>query len=839
MQTIKPSTSAITSPNELVKSTIASERIDAAIHILRDKIYSNKEKAALFETLSNAVDEHKKHNVKRPVEVYLTATNLVIRDYALGLSEEKVLQVFFQYFESTKNDSNLSIGGFGIGAKAPLSYTDNFTVTSYFGGKAITFASIINGKASYVTKVFEEESEEPTGIEVNIPLNTPTDYERFRDLLSDAFLMFGNGSKPPFIIFTAPAYTKKSVEILKQEWLKLKAEHSQDFKFDTDLWSERAMPLGLSDKLYGLRFALMEGENSFEQTNVKVNKLHDRLFVLHTTRMYAELSLFKSSFFSRMKFIAYDGDNCYELPLDRALFAKYDLKLFDNYQSVYIFKFDRGELPVAPSREIIENTPTVQLWIEGVLREISEELKAKIDHLITTHYNNCYPHCYLENNLKNEHKVLFSTMMRNHAIMRNIDWGDWRYKRCEYCFDSAKRLRLASDVINVGYTSLSIAGSTKYLHEIASNVIFIEKDQDKKLPVPYAYFIEILEKYIDNLYGEGEFKKRYFSGDYDSTYLVFVDPACKTWEALTEFDSPSAQVRVYRKNVDIFDCDDILALSDYKRPQSARSDSEKTPVEREAKSLEKLIDYKSKQEIPVSEYANTYIFSPTDKRQAEMKMTEMEAYNNDYAILGVEHFACVYKVNFEHWKNLGCKVLLKTDFKQVIKDYCKSIDLKIIPYYVQSLFEYLDLNIIDDLLESGIGPINYISERTLRDIHPYNSPIRPSNDSKKPIPASLIKQFLGNPDYLPHYQRNCEKIIDDFYIMINSNKKLLESFTTAVYRRERLVKDLYLTTTLNVIEKEYNTSIRKKYEEALAVIQPIAIEYFKNTLINNEHSIYY
>lgn len=88
---------------EQVKQSISAERVGMAISILRDRIYSDKFKATLFETLSNALDEHVKYGIKRPVSIHLTKNELSIRDFARGLSKEDTFQVFFQYFESTKN----------------------------------------------------------------------------------------------------------------------------------------------------------------------------------------------------------------------------------------------------------------------------------------------------------------------------------------------------------------------------------------------------------------------------------------------------------------------------------------------------------------------------------------------------------------------------------------------------------------------------------------------------------------------------------------------------------------------------------------------------------------
>ena len=41
---------------------------------------------------------------------------------------ETVLETFFNYFNSDKTGNENQIGGFGIGGKTPLLYTDSFTI---------------------------------------------------------------------------------------------------------------------------------------------------------------------------------------------------------------------------------------------------------------------------------------------------------------------------------------------------------------------------------------------------------------------------------------------------------------------------------------------------------------------------------------------------------------------------------------------------------------------------------------------------------------------------------------------------------------------------------------
>ena len=169
--------------------TISQAKLNKAVAILRDKLYTDKLKAAITEPLCNAIDEHRKHNVTRPVDVYITTDEIVIRDYAKGLDDETLFNVFFQYLNSTKNDTDEQIGGFGLGAKAPGAYAQVYSVVSYYNGKKTVFWSRVDGDSNIVSKVASEDTDQPSGIAVHIPwfYSAESDKESYKRELCNAF----------------------------------------------------------------------------------------------------------------------------------------------------------------------------------------------------------------------------------------------------------------------------------------------------------------------------------------------------------------------------------------------------------------------------------------------------------------------------------------------------------------------------------------------------------------------------------------------------------------------------------------------------------------------------
>jgi hypothetical protein len=159
-----------------------------AAYYLRDRIYENKILAVVREYATNAIDEHLKHNIEKPVELSITTDDtgqsfFNVRDYASGLDDSGVRNIFGMYFESTKTASNEAMGGFGIGSKAGHAYGNIFNVSSYHNGTATHYTFPLETTADQpiaagaIYNLYSEPTTE-TGIQITVPIKK-TDY---RDL---------------------------------------------------------------------------------------------------------------------------------------------------------------------------------------------------------------------------------------------------------------------------------------------------------------------------------------------------------------------------------------------------------------------------------------------------------------------------------------------------------------------------------------------------------------------------------------------------------------------------------------------------------------------------------
>lgn len=377
--------------------TISAKNASKATFILRDKIYTDKRKAALYETLANALDEHKKWNVQRPVDIYLSEIELCIRDYGVGLSDEDVMRIFFQYFESTKDQDNTFNGGFGIGAKAPGAYADVYHVESYFNGTRTIFSSVVNGLESHVHKMHSEPSTEPTGICVRIPLNKPksmsytSDRCEFLDLLHDAYVHVGVHHKEcPFRVwnlkrrdldYDACVDFIKKHELTSSEFVGEKITRFADL-ITLDANGEPE-PLVLA---WNNKSRAKDGQKAFIEAGIPVP----------VSPITAD-NEFRASFFNQ-PFFAHDGDFMYPISLKRndiiesICEANPDLPspLFFHrlygYDARVILFFNREELPISPTRESIEITNAFKAVLTRKMEALMRSWVVKTDTMSTPSY---------------------------------------------------------------------------------------------------------------------------------------------------------------------------------------------------------------------------------------------------------------------------------------------------------------------------------------------------------------------------------------------------------------------------------------------------------------------
>lgn len=155
-----------------------------AFGILSSGLYANKIRAIVREYSCNAVDSHvEAGRADTPFDVHLPSSLepwFAIRDYGVGLDEQQVRNIFTTYFESTKTETDDLIGGLGLGSKSAFSYTDNFTIVAIKNGMKRVYTAFINDQGvPSIAPMGEEESEEPSGVEIRFAVENSHDFQKF------------------------------------------------------------------------------------------------------------------------------------------------------------------------------------------------------------------------------------------------------------------------------------------------------------------------------------------------------------------------------------------------------------------------------------------------------------------------------------------------------------------------------------------------------------------------------------------------------------------------------------------------------------------------------------
>jgi hypothetical protein len=159
------------------------------IKILRQQLYTDPIQAITQEVMSNARDAHRElGNADVPIEVRLPTRmkpEFSVRDFGVGISPDRMTDVFIKYGESTKRADNIQTGGFGIGAKTPLAYSDQFTIETFYPDddgqvwRRRYLAAIDSNEIGDLHFIGEAEpTDEPRGTKISLTVK-PGDERRF------------------------------------------------------------------------------------------------------------------------------------------------------------------------------------------------------------------------------------------------------------------------------------------------------------------------------------------------------------------------------------------------------------------------------------------------------------------------------------------------------------------------------------------------------------------------------------------------------------------------------------------------------------------------------------
>ena len=187
--------------------------IDSLINLYSDPIGS-----IVREVTSNCYDAHREKRLKRMGTIPTTHEDLskywyddntcpqiefqeenillgignamIFRDFGIGLSQQRVETIYTMFGNSTKRDNNLQIGGFGIGAKSPFSYTNTFYIIANHNGVKHSYMLYKGNDAFHMDMIKATPTEDLNSTEVIIPIKEEKDLRTFKKSIEQQLLYF-------------------------------------------------------------------------------------------------------------------------------------------------------------------------------------------------------------------------------------------------------------------------------------------------------------------------------------------------------------------------------------------------------------------------------------------------------------------------------------------------------------------------------------------------------------------------------------------------------------------------------------------------------------------------
>lgn len=148
------------------------------------KLYAYPIRTLVQEYICNGRDAMREAGTwnKMPMDITVPTTLdpvFKVRDYGVGITPDRMENIFVNYGSSTKRGTNAQTGGFGIGAKSAFSYTDSFTITSFVNGTKYIYVAHLADDGG-VNLISKSATTEANGVEISIGVK-PKDIRDFHE----------------------------------------------------------------------------------------------------------------------------------------------------------------------------------------------------------------------------------------------------------------------------------------------------------------------------------------------------------------------------------------------------------------------------------------------------------------------------------------------------------------------------------------------------------------------------------------------------------------------------------------------------------------------------------
>jgi hypothetical protein len=232
-----------------LKSTISEENIPLVLSLVSKGIYSNPIGSLIRELTSNCIDANTELGVQKPILInikydYENSNHYIeFVDKGIGMSEQRIRDIYTSFFSSTKRHTNSLIGGFGLGSKSPLSYTDIFYITTIFDNIKYEYVYFKEGSEYILSQLNKYPVLEKSGTTIKIDIKD-NDLPKFVTELKNQLSYF----KDVFVNIQGSSYNYNN---------EFKIYEGKYFKFKSEDRSHSSLHLTLGQVSYPIDFNIL------------------------------------------------------------------------------------------------------------------------------------------------------------------------------------------------------------------------------------------------------------------------------------------------------------------------------------------------------------------------------------------------------------------------------------------------------------------------------------------------------------------------------------------------------------------------------------------------------
>lgn len=239
--------------SDSIQAGISKESLPFVFDIISRQLYSNPIGSIIREITSNCFDSHKEANVDDPViirKVFEQEENqwyIEFQDFGVGLSPERIESVYMNYFSSTKRDNNEQIGGFGLGSKTPLAYSDLFYILTRFEGIEYSYVFHKGEDKPTLDMLHEIETTERNGTCIRVPIKNDEKHHTGNECY-----LFESQLKEQLLYFESVYFEKWSVRN------NYKIYEGKYFKFRSDIDQSKELHICMGKVTYPINFNIIK-----------------------------------------------------------------------------------------------------------------------------------------------------------------------------------------------------------------------------------------------------------------------------------------------------------------------------------------------------------------------------------------------------------------------------------------------------------------------------------------------------------------------------------------------------------------------------------------------------